>query len=169
MWSFIAVSLVSAVVVASASVQLLCQNDSDCSRGEQCVRHANFSSSANCESVKYCISVRGDSCECASGYTCRVRDCPRSRYECNYIENRNSRCGWSVATACRSNELCGYEATGLVCIKCPCYGTHVAKCVKRDPRVPCPPRSMVFVQGNSYTCVPCASETTALTGPSPRR
>ncbi|CAN7939624.1 unnamed protein product [Ixodes hexagonus] len=137
--------------------------DSDCSRGQKCVTHYNYSSSANCETPRYCISVSRQSCSCEPGYTCRLKDCPSSPYECLKLERTDSRCGGRRGPACTTNQLCAYETTGLQCIKCPCYGTHRATCVRKTPRKQCGSGSIATVRGSSYSCDGCASATSVLT------
>ncbi|XP_072145216.1 uncharacterized protein [Dermacentor andersoni] len=58
-----------------------CQSDADCSEGQRCVLHANYSSRANCETDHRCIAVSPTSCSCESGFQCRLKDCPWSPYE----------------------------------------------------------------------------------------
>ncbi|XP_040076121.1 uncharacterized protein LOC115330370 [Ixodes scapularis] len=140
-----------------------CQADSNCSRGQRCVSHFNFASSANCEESRYCIPVTSGSCTCQSGYTCRIKDCPTSPYECVKLERTNTRCGGPRGPKCTRNQVCAYETTGLQCIKCPCYGTHRSTCVPKNPRKPCGPNSIATVEGNSYNCDGCASATSVLT------
>ncbi|KAL1414408.1 hypothetical protein MTO96_007551 [Rhipicephalus appendiculatus] len=148
------------MVVAATS----CQSDADCSRGQRCVLHSNFSSSANCESDRRCIAVSSTSCSCDPGFQCRLKDCPSSPYECLVLEHQNTRCGGRNGPKCGTNQVCGYQKTGLTCIKCPCYGTDRAVCVDKKPGVECGPNSIVQVNpDNSYVCKGCASATSVLT------
>uniref|UniRef100_A0A023GCK2 Putative cysteine rich secreted protein n=1 Tax=Amblyomma triste TaxID=251400 RepID=A0A023GCK2_AMBTT len=155
----------AAVPSCLCSLVTTCQTDADCSNTQRCVVHYNYASSANCESAKYCISVSKTSCSCKAGYTCRLKDCPASPYECLIIENQDTRCGGSQAPTCLSTQICGYKLTGLVCIKCPCYGTHKAVCVTRKSTTSCGANSIVTVdQKGGYTCNGCASAVSVLTG-----
>ncbi|KAK8769108.1 hypothetical protein V5799_014413 [Amblyomma americanum] len=149
------------------SALLKCQTDADCNSPKRCVEHFNYASNSNCENVKYCINVSNTSCSCKAGYTCRLKDCPASPYECLILENQDTRCGGSQGPTCSTTEICGYKTTGLVCVKCPCYGTHKAVCVTRKPTVtPCGDNSIVIVNKNdgTYTCDGCASAVSVLTG-----
>ncbi|XP_037500980.2 uncharacterized protein LOC119374849 [Rhipicephalus sanguineus] len=76
-----AAALVAVLHLCAAGVST-CTSDSDCSGGQRCVEHFNMSVNANCDSYKYCISVSDTSCSCSDGYTCRLKDCPSSPYEC---------------------------------------------------------------------------------------
>ncbi|XP_049276443.1 uncharacterized protein LOC119373294 isoform X1 [Rhipicephalus sanguineus] len=58
-----------------------CQSDADCSGGQRCVLHSNYSNRANCETDHRCISVSSASCSCYPGFECRLKDCPSSPYE----------------------------------------------------------------------------------------
>ncbi|KAH8028834.1 hypothetical protein HPB51_019920 [Rhipicephalus microplus] len=123
-----ALAVLGCAVVASA---VICKTDADCSGGQRCVLHSNFSSRANCETDHRCISVSSTSCS---------------------------------GPQCGPNQVCGYQRTGLVCIKCPCYGTDRAVCVDKQPGVDCGPNSIVQVNhDNSYVCKACASATSVLT------
>ncbi|XP_049276446.1 uncharacterized protein LOC119373294 isoform X4 [Rhipicephalus sanguineus] len=141
-----------------------CQSDADCSGGQRCVLHSNYSNRANCETDHRCISVSSASCSCYPGFECRLKDCPSSPYECLVLEHQDTRCGGTNGPKCGPNQVCGYQKTGLVCIKCPCYGTDRAVCVKKQPGVVCGPNSIVQVNSNnSYVCKGCASATSVLT------
>ncbi|XP_049276449.1 uncharacterized protein LOC119373294 isoform X8 [Rhipicephalus sanguineus] len=141
-----------------------CQSDADCSGGQRCVLHSNYSNRANCETDHRCISVSSASCSCYPGFECRLKDCPSSPYECLVLERQNTRCGGNNGPQCGTNQVCGYQKTGLVCFKCPCYGTERAVCVKKQPGVVCGPNSIVQVNSNnSYVCKGCASATSVLT------
>ncbi|KAL3205814.1 hypothetical protein MRX96_040628 [Rhipicephalus microplus] len=156
-----ALAVLGCAVVASA---VICKTDADCSGGQRCVLHSNFSSRANCETDHRCISVSSTSCSCDSGFQCRLKDCPSSPYECLVLEQQNTRCGGRNGPQCGPNQVCGYQRTGLVCIKCPCYGTDRAVCVDKQPGVDCGPNSIVQVNhDNSYVCKACASATSVLT------
>ncbi|XP_029846912.2 uncharacterized protein LOC115329451 [Ixodes scapularis] len=143
-----------------------CESDADCIRGQRCVLHGNFSQSANCETYHTCIPVANDGCTCNPGYACYMKFCIQAPFECLVLEDLNSRCGGSEGPKCSSNEVCGYRRTFLSCIKCPCYGTHEAVCVPRDPENTCHRDSMVQVErdGTSgYVCKGCASPASVLT------
>ncbi|XP_072145447.1 uncharacterized protein [Dermacentor andersoni] len=141
-----------------------CQSDADCSEGQRCVLHANYSSRANCETDHRCIDVSPTSCSCESGFQCRLKDCPSSPYECLVLEHQDTRCGGISGPQCGPDQVCGYQRTGLVCIKCPCYGTDRAVCVDKKPGVECGPNSIAQVNpDNSYACKGCASATSVLT------
>ncbi|XP_075722714.1 uncharacterized protein LOC119167363 [Rhipicephalus microplus] len=156
-----ALAVLGCAVTASA---VICKTDADCSGGQRCVLHSNFSSRANCETDHRCISVSSTSCSCDSGFQCRLKDCPSSPYECLVLEQQNTRCGGRNGPQCGPNQVCGYQRTGLVCIKCPCYGTDRAVCVDKQPGVDCGPNSIVQVNhDNSYVCKACASATSVLT------
>ncbi|XP_050037819.1 uncharacterized protein [Dermacentor andersoni] len=165
MGSFHLMLVALAVLGCGAAVSAAtCQSDADCSRGQRCVLHSNYSSRANCESDRRCIAVSATSCSCESGFQCRLKDCPSSPYECLVLENQGTRCGGRNGPQCRPNQVCAYEKTGLVCIKCPCYGTDRAVCVNKKPDVECGPNSIVQVNpDNSYVCDGCASATSVLT------
>uniref|UniRef100_A0A023G8X2 Putative cysteine rich secreted protein n=1 Tax=Amblyomma triste TaxID=251400 RepID=A0A023G8X2_AMBTT len=142
-----------------------CQSDADCAGGQRCVLHRNFSSSANCETDRRCISGTPTTCACEQGFQCFVRDCPTSPYECVVLEHQNTRCGGSNGPQCGPDQVCGYKDTGLRCIKCPCYGTDLATCVNKKPTIACGPNSIIRVtrDGQDYECDGCASVTSVLT------
>nr|QED93053.1 cysteine-rich protein [Haemaphysalis flava] len=156
-----ALTALGCVLAVSAAT---CQSNSDCAGGQHCVLHANYSSRANCETERHCADVSDSSCTCQPGYECRLKDCPSDPYECLFLEHKESRCGGRSGPQCGSNQVCGYARTGLVCIKCPCYGTDRAVCVDKRPGAECGLNSIVQVnQDNSYVCKGCASATSVLT------
>ncbi|KAL1477281.1 hypothetical protein MTO96_035857, partial [Rhipicephalus appendiculatus] len=74
------------------------------------------------------------------------------------LERQNTRCGGGNGPQCSPNQVCVYQRTGLVCFKCPCYGTDRAVCVDKQPGVECGPNSIVQLnRDNSYVCKGCAS------------
>ncbi|CAN7940967.1 unnamed protein product, partial [Ixodes hexagonus] len=103
----------------------MCTSNDNCSEGQLCVTHYNYSRTSNCETQAYCISATEDSCRCIPGYVCRRKDCPFSPYECVVIENQETRCD---AMICKEDEMCAYQFMDVYCVKCPCYGTHNATC-----------------------------------------
>ncbi|XP_077538237.1 uncharacterized protein LOC144150254 [Haemaphysalis longicornis] len=156
-----AVAALGCVLAVSAAT---CQTDADCAGRQRCVLHANYSSRANCETERHCVDVSSSSCTCQPGYECRLKDCPSDPYECLFLEDKESRCGGRNGPKCGSNQVCAYDATGLVCIKCPCYGTHRAVCIDKTPGNECGPNSIAqVVRANSYVCKGCASATSVLT------
>ncbi|KAM7289395.1 uncharacterized protein ISCGN_029524 [Ixodes scapularis] len=143
-----------------------CESDTECAGGQRCVLHGNYSRRANCEVYRTCITVTSDGCTCNSGYACYLKDCQEAPFECLLLEDLNTRCGGSEGPRCASNEICGYRRTGVVCIKCPCYGTDEAVCVPRDPQKVCHPKAMVQVESRGstgYVCKQCASHASVLT------
>ncbi|KAK8773802.1 hypothetical protein V5799_011665 [Amblyomma americanum] len=156
-----ALALAGYVLAVSAAT---CKTDADCSRGKRCVSHANYSSRANCETDHRCISVSQTSCSCDPGFQCRLKDCPSAPYECLVLEHQESRCGGRNGPRCRPNQVCAYQKTGLVCIKCPCYGTDRAICVDKRPGLECGPNSIIQEnRQNVFVCKGCASAVSVLT------
>ncbi|XP_077522132.1 uncharacterized protein LOC144133144 [Amblyomma americanum] len=160
--TLVALYLLGCSMIVSATT---CESDADCSGGQRCVPHRNFSSSANCETDRRCISATPTTCSCEHGFQCFPRDCPTSPFECVVLERQDTRCGGSNGPQCGPDQLCGYKDTGLRCIKCPCYGTDEATCVNKKPGVVCGPNSIVRVSrdGSDYECDGCASVASVLT------
>ncbi|KAL3205820.1 hypothetical protein MRX96_040634 [Rhipicephalus microplus] len=166
----IALTCVAAALVAvlqlSAAAAPTCSSDSDCSGGQRCVEHFNMSVNSNCDSYKYCIDVSDTSCSCSDGYTCRLMDCPRSPYECLYLEDTTHRCGASNAPVCKGDETCAYVFNLVFCYKCPCYGQFNVTCLKQSSQYPaCGPNSIATLYGTEYTCDGCRSASTVLVAP----
>ncbi|XP_075722719.1 uncharacterized protein LOC142761623 [Rhipicephalus microplus] len=166
----IALTCVAAALVAvlqlSAAAAPTCSSDSDCSGGQRCVEHFNMSVNSNCDSYKYCIDVSDTSCSCSDGYTCRLMDCPRSPYECLYLEDTTHRCGASNAPVCKEDETCTYVFNLVFCYKCPCYGQFNVTCMMQSSQYPaCGPNSIATLYGTEYTCDGCRSASTVLVAP----
>ncbi|XP_077522127.1 uncharacterized protein LOC144133138 isoform X2 [Amblyomma americanum] len=101
---------------------------------------------------------------CDPGFQCRLKDCPSAPYECLVLEHQQSRCGGRNGPRCRPNQVCAYQKTGLVCIKCPCYGTDRAICVDKRPGLECGPNSIIQEnRQNVFVCKGCASAVSVLT------
>ncbi|XP_077536293.1 uncharacterized protein LOC144148651 [Haemaphysalis longicornis] len=148
---------------ADPSTLQLCTSDSECSGSQRCVKHYNYATSGNCESYDYCIDASENSCSCSSGYTCRVKDCPASPYECLILEDTTNRCGGQNAPVCKDDESCTYIYQNLSCFKCPCYGTHNVTCIKASDQYPaCGPNSIAEIRGDQYTCDGCKSASAVL-------
>ncbi|CAN8031877.1 unnamed protein product [Ixodes persulcatus] len=137
----------------------ICATTADCSEGQLCVSHYNYSPSSNCETESYCINVTDTDCSCIEGYVARHMNCPLYPYECIIIEHEDTRCEHVV---CKEDELCAYLFMDVFCDKCPCYGTHNATCIPKT--VECDPGSIVRQLGNETVCLDCASAVSVLTG-----
>ncbi|XP_064472607.1 uncharacterized protein LOC135387250 [Ornithodoros turicata] len=152
---------------AGVSALTTCTSKSDCSSSQECVPHYNFSSTnaGNCNPAYYCSPISGGTCTCLnSGYDCRKKACPSSPYECVVIEHKDTRCGGANGPVCSSSQVCGYASTGVVCITCPCYGTHTAQCAtKTTPPGSCTDSVILIQPDGTYTCDGCASATSVLT------
>ncbi|KAK8769110.1 hypothetical protein V5799_014415 [Amblyomma americanum] len=139
-----------------------CTSDTDCSGGQRCVTHYNFSVVANCESYNYCIDVSETSCSCSPGYTCRLKDCPSSPYECLLVEDTKCRCGAVNAPVCAEDETCTYIFQNIFCYKCPCYGSFNVTCLKSEQYPSCGANSIALIFNGNYTCDGCRSGSAVL-------
>lgn len=144
-----------------------CTTDTDCSQGKFCVPHYNYSSGSYCHTRSYCISATRKTCSCHEGYKCRLKDCPKSPYECVILENHETRCGGEKAPVCKEGEVCAYVYQNIHCYECPCYYTHMVSCVKISKlRRACGPNSIAEIRAQSkYSCDGCKSATAVLTPP----
>ncbi|XP_070378361.1 uncharacterized protein [Dermacentor albipictus] len=144
-----------------------CTTNGDCTDGEMCVTHYNYTSGSNCKTQGHCIVVTDKTCSCLEGYTCRQKDCPKSPYECVIIENHETRCGGKNAPTCKDGEVCAYVFQDVYCYECPCYYTHDVTCLKiTKQHGACGPNAIAEVSGRrKYSCDGCKSATAVLTPP----
>ncbi|KAH6925827.1 hypothetical protein HPB50_010639 [Hyalomma asiaticum] len=142
--------------------------DADCSGGQRCVEHFNMSVNANCDSYKYCIDVSDTSCSCYGGYSCRLKDCPSSPYECLFLEDTNHRCG---APNCYGGYSCRLKDCPSSPYECLFLEDHNHRCgapkrLKQSDQFPaCGPNSIATLYGTEYSCEGCRSASSVLVAP----